>query len=105
MEEKEILNKINKWKKDKVEVALATVINTWGSSPRPVGSIMAINSKNEIIGSVSGGCVEAAVFSEAINILKNKKPKILEFGITNKEAWEVGLTCGGKLQVYVEKVF
>ena len=105
MEEKEILAKINIWKKEKKEVALATVISTWGSSPRSVGSIMAINNQNEVIGSVSGGCVEASVFSEAINVLNSKKPKILYFGITNKEAWEVGLTCGGKLQIYVEKLF
>ena len=101
MNEKEIYSKILKWLKDKKEVAIANVIETWGSSPRPVGSIMAISNTNEIIGSVSGGCVENFVFGKALDVIKNNKVETLEFGVSNTEAWEVGLTCGGKIKVFV----
>ena len=104
MNEKEIYSKILKWLKDKKEVAIANVIETWGSSPRPVGSIMAISNTNEIIGSVSGGCVENFVFGKALDVIKNNKVETLEFGVSNSEAWEVGLTCGGKIKVFVEKI-
>ncbi len=104
MNEKEIYSKIFEWLKNKKDVAIANVIETWGSSPRPVGSIMAINDNHEIIGSVSGGCVENYVFSEALKVIKDNKVKTLEFGVTNSKAWEVGLTCGGKIKVFLEKV-
>ena len=82
--------------------AIATVINTWGSSPRPIGSQMLVTDDNEIIGSVSGGCIENAVIHESIAIINGALPTILHFGVSDKKAWEVGLTCGGKISVYVE---
>ena len=84
------------WKESGLECALATVINTWGSSPRPVGSQMVINLLGKFSGSVSGGCIETSVVSEAIEVIKSKKTKMLEFNVTNKDAWGVGLTCGGR---------
>ena len=104
MNELELLKIVSSWQKSKNKVAIVTVIETWGSSPRPVGSIMAVNDNNEIIGSVSGGCIEAAVFSEALEVIKTGNQKILDFGITNSQAWDVGLTCGGKIKVFIEKV-
>ena len=104
MNEKEIYNKILQWLNNKKEVAIANVIETWGSSPRPVGSIMAINSDHDIIGSVSGGCVENFVFGKALEVIKNNNVETLEFGVTNSKAWEVGLTCGGKIKVFLEKI-
>ncbi len=104
MNEKEIYNKILQWLNNKKEVAIANVIETWGSSPRPVGSIMAINSDHDIIGSVSGGCIESFVFSKALEVIKNNNVETFEFGVTNSKAWEVGLTCGGKIKVFLEKI-
>ena len=104
MNEKEIYIKILQWLNNKKEVAIANVIETWGSSPRPVGSIMAINSDHDIIGSVSGGCVENFVFGKALEVIKNNNVETLEFGVTNSKAWEVGLTCGGKIKVFLEKI-
>ncbi len=83
-------------------LALATVISTWGSSPRPVGGQMAINDKGDIIGSVSGGCVENAVISEAINSIQDRKLRIKDYGISNDMAWEVGLACGGELKILIQ---
>jgi len=83
-------------------VAIATVIETWGSSPRPSGSQLVVDDECHFQGSVSGGCVESAVISEAIEVIKTKKNRLLEFGVTNEMAWEVGLACGGKITVYVE---
>ncbi len=104
MNEIEIYAKISQWLNNKKEVAIANVIETWGSSPRPVGSIMAINNDHDIIGSVSGGCVESFVFGKALEIIKHNNVATLEFGVTNSKAWEVGLTCGGKIKVFLEKV-
>ena len=104
MNEKEIYIKILQWLNNKKEVAIANVIETWGSSPRPVGSIMAINSDHDIIGSVSGGCVESFVFGKALEVIKNNNVETLEFGVSNSKAWEVGLTCGGKIKVFLEKI-
>jgi len=85
-------------------VAIATVISTWGSSPRPVGSQMAVNDKRRFEGSVSGGCVETAVIAAAMEVIESAQPKVLKFGVSNDTAWEVGLSCGGEIQVYVEPV-
>ena len=104
MNELELLKIITNWQNNKSKVALVTVIETWGSSPRPVGSIMAVNDNNEIIGSVSGGCIEGAVFSEALDVIKTGHHKILDFGVTNSQAWDVGLTCGGKIKIFIEKI-
>ena len=104
MNEKEIYKKILDWLNDNREVAIANVIKTWGSSPRPVGSIMAVNDQKEIIGSVSGGCVESYVFAKSLEVLKTNKVEILDFGVSNSKAWEVGLTCGGKIKILLEKL-
>ena len=100
----EILDQAEKWKKDGKGVALATVVTTWGSSPRPVGSKLVVDNDGEFLGSVSGGCVEGAVIGEAQNAIKDGKPRLLSFGVSNEQAWEVGLACGGKIQVFVERV-
>jgi xanthine dehydrogenase accessory factor len=84
--------------------ALATVVATWGSSPRPVGSHMAISGSGEFSGSVSGGCIESAVVEAALECLRSGRARLLEYGITNELAWEVGLACGGRVQVFVEPV-
>ena len=84
--------------------ALATVVTTWGSSPRPVGFLLAVAEGGAFVGSVSGGCVEGAVVTEAIDVIESGKPKMLEFGVADEQAWHVGLSCGGTIRVYVEKV-
>lgn len=93
-----------RWMLDGREVALATVISTWGSAPRPVGSHLVIDETGSFEGSVSGGCVEGAVISEAADVIATGKPKMLEFGVADETAWRVGLSCGGKIEVYLERV-
>jgi len=95
---------LDEWVRDGQKTALATVVSTWGSSPRPVGSHLVINEKGEFLGSVSGGCIEGAVVAEAIEIMTDGTPRVLEYGVSNEEAWEVGLSCGGAIAVYVERV-
>ena len=90
------------WLDNNQKVAIATVISTWGSSPRPVGSQLVVNDQRIFEGSVSGGCVETAVIEEAIDVIDSEEPRILEYGVSNEQAWEVGLACGGQIQVYVE---
>ncbi len=85
-------------------VALATVVRTWGSSPRPAGSQMAVTPGGRMAGSVSGGCIEAAVAEAALATLQTGVPKLLSFGVTNERAWEVGLACGGQMDIFVEPV-
>jgi len=85
-------------------VALATVVSTWGSSPRPTGSQLAVDEAGAFVGSVSGGCIEGAVIQEAIAAIADGEPRLLDFGVTNEQAWEVGLACGGRVQVLVERV-
>ena len=104
MNEKEIFLKTENWLENNMDVVLAHVVETWGSSPRPVGSTMVINNKNDIIGSVSGGCIESFVFSKALDVIKNNTSQILDFGVSNQQAWDVGLTCGGKIKVFLEKI-
>lgn len=101
---KEILADIEAWQSRGDKIALATVINTWGSSPRAPGSKMAVNQKGEMIGSVSGGCVEGAVVDEALRVIKTGRPKLLHFGVADENAWEVGLACGGTIEVFVERL-
>lgn len=84
------------------QVAIARVVQTWGSSPRPVGSVLAVDDRMHMVGSVSGGCVESAVVQEALDIMVHGEPRVLEFGVTNEEAWSVGLACGGTIRVLVE---
>jgi xanthine/CO dehydrogenase XdhC/CoxF family maturation factor len=95
---------INRWKAGGQDVALATVVQTWGSSPRPEGSHLAVNERGEFVGSVSGGCIEAAVVTEAVAAIADGKTRMLEFGVTDEQAWEVGLACGGKVRVFVERL-
>ena len=85
-------------------VALATVIKTWGSAPRPAGSQLAVRKDGTFVGSVSGGCVEGAVIAEAVDAIADGKPRKLSFGVSNERAWEVGLACGGQIEIYVERV-
>lgn len=99
---KDLLKKIQEWKSINKNFAIATVTKTWGSSPRPIGSLMIISEDMEMAGSVSGGCVEGAVVKSALPLLKNGEGQQLSFGVTDGEAWEVGLSCGGKIEVYVE---
>lgn len=92
------------WRAEGKEVALATVVSTWGSSPRPVGSQLAVNGDGAFRGSVSGGCIEGAVVTEALGVIANGAPRLLSYGVTNDMAWEVGLACGGTVEVFVERV-
>jgi len=93
-----------RWMLDGREVAVATVIETWGSAPRPVGSHLVIDADGNFSGSVSGGCVEGAVLSEAADVIASGEPRMLEFGVADETAWQVGLSCGGKIQVYLERI-
>lgn len=100
----ELFEAMHTWRASGKGVALATVVRTWGSSPRAEGSLLAVEEGGGFLGSVSGGCVEGAVISEAIEVIADGKPRMLEFGVSDEQAWEVGLACGGKVQVYVERV-
>ncbi|MFN3658599.1 MAG: XdhC family protein [Pseudolabrys sp.] len=102
--DEEILKAAEEWRKAGRGVALATVVETWGSAPRPVGSSLVIDEEGNFLGSVSGGCVEGAVVTEAVDVIDSGKPKMLEFGVADETAWNVGLSCGGTIRVYVEKV-
>jgi len=100
----DILKAAEDWRKEGRTVALATVVETWGSAPRPVGANLVIDQDGNFLGSVSGGCVEGAVVTEALDVIDSGKPKMLEFGVADETAWKVGLSCGGKIRVLVEKV-
>ena len=100
----EILEQAARWREAGSGVALATVVTTWGSSPRPVGAKLAIDDKGAMVGSVSGGCVEGAVVTEALDVIDTGCPKTLEFGVADETAWKVGLACGVKIQIFVERV-
>lgn len=100
----DILTTALDWKQAGKGVALATVVTTWGSAPRPVGSQLAVDDEGKFIGSVSGGCIEGAVVTEALDAIADGKPRLLDFGVSDAQAWEVGLACGGKIQIYVERL-
>ena len=100
----EILEQAARWRAAGQGVALATVVKTWGSSPRPAGAKLAVADSGEFVGSVSGGCVEGAVVGEAQEVIRDGRPRLLDFGITDDQAWEVGLACGGKIEIFVERV-
>ena len=103
--DEKILDEAKDWLTTKRNVVLATVIQTWGSSPRPIGSRMIINDKGDFSGSVSGGCVETAVVRECLNLFKNKKTfKKIEFKVSNESAWEIGLACGGEIAIFLELI-
>jgi xanthine/CO dehydrogenase XdhC/CoxF family maturation factor len=99
-----ILAEAESWAREGRKVALATVVETWGSAPRPVGSHLVIDGDANFLGSVSGGCVEGAVVTEALDVLETGKPKMLEFGVADETAWKAGLSCGGRIKVFVEKI-
>jgi len=101
---RELLNVIDQWIKSDKKVALATVVNVYGSAPRQLGAKMAVNQDGLMAGSVSGGCVEGAVVAEALQIIKSKKSKLLHYGVSDEQAFSVGLACGGVIEVFVEPV-
>jgi len=92
------------WRLQGKPVALATVVNTWGSAPCPVGSHLAINGELEFVGSISGGCIESAVIETALQVMDSGTPRLLEYGVSDEMAWEIGLACGGRIQVYLKPV-
>ena len=103
--DEKILDEAIDWLLSKQSVVLATVIQTWGSSPRQVGSRMIVNDKGDFSGSVSGGCVETVVVRECLDLLKEKKLfKKIEFKVSNESAWEVGLACGGEIAIFLEQI-
>ena len=103
--DEKILDEAKDWLSTNCNVVLATVIQTWGSSPRQIGSRMVVNDKGDFSGSVSGGCVETAVVRECVGLLKEKKPfKKIEFKVSNESAWEVGLACGGEITIFLELI-
>ena len=103
--DEKILDEAKDWLEAKRNVVLATVIQTWGSSPRPIGSRMIINDKGDFSGSVSGGCVETAVVRECMDLIKKKKLfKKIEFKVSNESAWEIGLACGGEIGIFLEQI-
>lgn len=98
------LDKLYQWLEEGRAVALVTVIATWGSSPRPVGSHMLVDDQMHFLGSVSGGCIEAAVITEALMVIEQQAAKKLSFSVSNQDAWQVGLSCGGAIEVYIQPV-
>ena len=103
--DEKILDEAIDWLDAKQNVVLATVIQTWGSSPRSIGSHMIVNNNGDFSGSVSGGCVETAVVRECLGLIKNQKQfKKIEFNVSNESAWEVGLACGGEIEIFLERI-
>ncbi|MDE2581742.1 MAG: XdhC family protein [Rhodospirillales bacterium] len=98
----DVLAQAARWRAEGEQVAIATVTETWGSSPRPAGSQLAVTKSGRMAGSVSGGCIEGAVADAALRTMETGAPQLLDFGVTNERAWEVGLACGGKVKVFVE---
>ncbi len=100
----DVIEQAAAWRQTGRNVAIATVVSTWGSSPRPTGSQLAVDEDGNMIGSVSGGCIEGAVVHEAREVMNDGKPRLLDFGVTDEMAWEVGLACGGKVEVWLERL-
>ena len=90
------------WQAEGRKLAIATVVQTWGSAPQPTGSQLIIDGEGNFLGSVSGGCVEGEVITEAMDIITSGAPKLLEFGVADETAWRVGLACGGRIRIFVE---
>jgi xanthine/CO dehydrogenase XdhC/CoxF family maturation factor len=101
---KEILPEVETWRESGEKVVVATVVATRRSAPRPVGTSLAVSESGKMCGSVSGGCVESDVFDNAMEVMRTGEPKLLHYGITDDMAWEVGLPCGGEIDVFVEPV-
>jgi len=104
MRDDDIFKAAEAWTQEGRGVALATVVETWGSAPRPVGASLVIDQEGNFLGSVSGGCVEGAVVAEALEVIESGEPRMLEFGVADETAWKVGLSCGGTIRVLLEKV-
>ena len=103
--DEKILDEAQDWLGANKNLILATVVQTWGSSPRPAGSRMIVNDKGDFSGSVSGGCVESSVVRECLGLIKEKKSfKKIEFKVSNENAWEVGLACGGEIAIFLEQI-
>jgi len=100
----EILAKAEEWKRSGRKVALATVVETWGSAPREAGAHLVIDADGNFFGSVSGGCVEGDVVAESSEIIESGVARVLEFGVADETAWRAGLSCGGRIRVYVERI-
>jgi xanthine/CO dehydrogenase XdhC/CoxF family maturation factor len=98
----ELLELAAQWRAEGRGVALATVVATWGSSPRPPGSQLVVDDRGRFDGSVSGGCIESEVLRKAAEVIASGRPELLEFGVSNDQAWSVGLSCGGRVEVFVE---
>jgi xanthine dehydrogenase accessory factor len=99
---RDILQDIDAWKESGEQIALATVVRTVGSTPRPAGAKMAMTPSGKLAGSVSGGCLEGAVYQEAMTVLETGTPKLLHYGISDEMAWNVGLSCGGEVDIFIE---
>lgn len=99
---RDVLEQLDQWRKSEQDIAVTTVVETWGSAPRPVGSKMITTAAGGIAGSVSAGCVEGAVIQEAQSVMETGKPSLIEYGVADESAWEVGLACGGKIKVFIE---
>jgi xanthine/CO dehydrogenase XdhC/CoxF family maturation factor len=104
LESDAIFRQVRQWRDLGQGVALATVVQTWGSSPRPAGSHLAVDGTGRFVGSVSGGCVEAAVIHEAQAVIRDGQPRRVQFGVSDDQAWEAGLACGGRIEVFIERV-
>ncbi|HLH13050.1 MAG TPA: XdhC family protein [Methylovirgula sp.] len=102
--DEDVLRAAQEWRTAGRKVAIATVIETWGSAPRPAGSHLLVDGEAAFLGSVSGGCVESEVVSEALEVIETGVPRLLEFGVADETAWKAGLSCGGRIKVYVERV-
>lgn len=100
----DVLAQVRQWREAGKGVALATVVNTWGSSPCQAGSHLAVNGDSEFVGSVSGGCIEGAAVTEALQVIADGQPRQLEFGVSDDMAWSIGLACGGTVRIYLERV-
>jgi len=102
--QEDVLATAGAWLSEGRKVAIATVVKTWGSSPRPVGSRLVVDGDGAMVGSVSGGCIEGAVIKEAFAVMGGGEPRLLDFGVSDEQAWDVGLACGGKVEVWVERL-
>jgi len=101
---RQLIEEIEAWRRQGCGVALATVVKVWGSAPRPLGSKMAIRDDGQMAGSVSGGCIEAAVCQEAEKVLASSQATLVSYGVEDEEAWSLGLSCGGEIEVFIERV-
>ncbi len=99
---RDVLPRVREWRRLGKRVALATVVKVWGSAPRPLGSKMAVTDAGDMVGSVSGGCVEGAVLAESEAVLAGGEAKLLSYGVSDETAWAVGLSCGGTIEVFIE---